>query len=120
MKQPGLTAIQPSGWGAYVSDRGWQAMQHERMEIAVLVVLMVAGWWMHRRWLRAGQAWLRRAKLSERLRETYMIPHSGLELRIGLDIGGSLAKLVFLEKQGVKTPFLDFIVRLPSHAAASA
>lgn len=71
-------------------------------------------------WTRWRRRRLDPDRLSERLRETYMKPHSGLELRIGLDIGGSLAKLTFLEKDGVKTPFLDFIVRTSTRPRPAA
>jgi pantothenate kinase len=40
-----------------------------------------------------------------------MIPQKGMDLRIGLDIGGSLAKLVFIEREGSNSPFQKFIVR---------
>ena len=78
--------------------------------VASLLCVLARRLWLGRQRIRKAARWLRRVHLSERLRETYAIPVSGLELRIGLDIGGSLAKLVFLEKKGVKTPFLAFIV----------
>lgn len=110
----------PASWAGHVTSILWAAKAHRSM-LSSFGVLVVLGWLLCRWWLRRGRlhglaAWrLRHARLSERLRETYMIPQTGMDLRIGLDIGGSLAKLVFIEQEGVSSPFQQFMVRAAAH-----
>lgn len=114
----------PAGWASDVTRRVWTAQADGRVVGSSLGALAVLGWLASRWWLRRGRqhgaaAWrLRHARLSERLRETYMIPQTGMDPRIGLDIGGSLAKLVFIEREGVHSPFQQFIVRATRHGLA--